>query len=286
MPVYLKIGVFLALLACPQLCLAQSMVNDMVNVAGRQRLLAQRMAAQACYITAGIEAAQMQAALKHDMILFEDSLENLLNGNEALGWPATQNPPVRSTLMRSKKMWEGMQRMLALPSEGTAMRPASLGALSSAADELTEVSNLATSALEQSMVMASANPLTTQLVNIAGRQRMLLKRMEKGLCMLSLDLKSEMHRSQLIETLDEFDRASFALAFTHPDFRIPAPPTPEIELSTELLFSNWVRIMPEFEWAATQEGTIADEILIEVAQTGAWMLENQNELVNLYARLD
>ncbi|MCU7873186.1 MAG: type IV pili methyl-accepting chemotaxis transducer N-terminal domain-containing protein [Candidatus Thiodiazotropha sp. (ex Lucinoma borealis)] len=74
-----------------------------INVAGRQRMLSQRVAKEALLAAQSIESRD---TVNKTIALFESSHQNLLNGNEEAGIEAISDPVIRGQLNSVNGLWE------------------------------------------------------------------------------------------------------------------------------------------------------------------------------------
>ncbi|WP_407925434.1 methyl-accepting chemotaxis protein [Geothermobacter ehrlichii] len=82
--------------------------NDaqIINIAGRQRMLSQKMTKEALTILAGLNVSSTRAALKQTRELFDTSLKTLIEGDRTLNLPATDNPEILAQLNRVNAIWK------------------------------------------------------------------------------------------------------------------------------------------------------------------------------------
>ncbi len=117
--------------------------NVELNVAGRQRMLSQKVAKEALFHSMGFEQKQeMQKTMK----LFESSLVSLINGNEAMGLAGAQNDEIKSQFLRVKTLWEAYASKL--NELGAGASPAALSQLSDDALTVLKESNQAVQLIE------------------------------------------------------------------------------------------------------------------------------------------
>lgn len=84
-----------------------------LNLAGKQRMLSQKMAKEAQLILRGVKTEEHQTHLREDMSLFERTLKGLLEGDEELGLPGTEEKSdIYEQLLIVKKIWEEYKPML------------------------------------------------------------------------------------------------------------------------------------------------------------------------------
>ncbi len=81
-------------------------VATTINVAGRQRMLTQRMAKEFLLICYGVDSAANRQNLSDSMGLFDSSLANLERGNEALGLIEPEGVDLRRALAESRNIWD------------------------------------------------------------------------------------------------------------------------------------------------------------------------------------
>ncbi|MCU7807172.1 MAG: type IV pili methyl-accepting chemotaxis transducer N-terminal domain-containing protein [Candidatus Thiodiazotropha sp. (ex Semelilucina semeliformis)] len=74
-----------------------------INVAGRQRMLSQRVAKEALLAAQAIESRN---TVNSTIVLFENSHKNLLNGNEEKGIQAVSDPAIRGQLDKVDGLWK------------------------------------------------------------------------------------------------------------------------------------------------------------------------------------
>ncbi|MEL6585420.1 MAG: type IV pili methyl-accepting chemotaxis transducer N-terminal domain-containing protein [Pseudomonadota bacterium] len=70
----------------------------MISLAGRQRMLTQRMAKDACEVWTGYHAEEGRADLEEHMVIFENSLKALRHGLAEAGVPAAPTPAIEKDL--------------------------------------------------------------------------------------------------------------------------------------------------------------------------------------------
>ena len=80
-----------------------------INMAGRQRMLSQKIAKEALLVAAQIE---QESTLKKTMQLFETSHQAILNGDTKLGLNATTDPEIKAQLKHVEKLWNDYKRVI------------------------------------------------------------------------------------------------------------------------------------------------------------------------------
>ena len=78
-----------------------------IDVAGRQRMLSQRVAKEAMMAAAGVE---QRSVVEKTITLFEDSHRDLLQGNAKLRIPAVTDGAIRDQLVKVEGLWRGYKK--------------------------------------------------------------------------------------------------------------------------------------------------------------------------------
>ncbi len=108
--------------------------NDsaIVNIAGRQRMLTQKMTKEALAINAGQQVAANREALQKTHQLFSKSHIGLLSGDAAMNLPATKDPTILAQMMKVDALWKKfelhVQTVIKEP-VGSSASKAAIGAL-------------------------------------------------------------------------------------------------------------------------------------------------------------
>jgi hypothetical protein len=81
-------------------------LGAVINVAGRQRMLTQKMSKEILLIALGVDPAANQKALQETKELFQTSLAGLVQGNTELGLPPTTSKPLLTQLRKVESLWK------------------------------------------------------------------------------------------------------------------------------------------------------------------------------------
>ena len=86
--------------------------STVINIAGRQRMLSQKMSKEAITIKSGLSVEKSRASLKETHDLFGSSLNGLINGNSGMQLPATKNPEILSQMRKVESLWKDFSRQV------------------------------------------------------------------------------------------------------------------------------------------------------------------------------
>jgi methyl-accepting chemotaxis protein len=116
-----------------------------INISGRQRMLAQKMAKEAILSAQGNKEAAL--VLGKSKALFESSLLNLIQGNASLGLAPTTNQAILAKFKDVEKVW--LKFSDGIENTSSEISPAQLKNISDDADALLKVSNDVVELLEE-----------------------------------------------------------------------------------------------------------------------------------------
>jgi len=80
--------------------------STVINIAGRQRMLSQKMSKEVMTIEAGLAIAKSRASLKETHDLFNSSLKGLLNGSSSMHLPPTSDPKILAQMHKVESLWK------------------------------------------------------------------------------------------------------------------------------------------------------------------------------------
>ncbi|NVK19214.1 MAG: type IV pili methyl-accepting chemotaxis transducer N-terminal domain-containing protein [Methylocystaceae bacterium] len=225
---------------------ADDSVNALkIDIAGRQRMLTQRIAKAACYIATYNDVDKHIRMLKDAIELFNQSHEALQYGDLNLGILGEDDPTVLRELQKIDEPWAllhfASRLLLDMPnypgSDIDMVAKFNVPALQQAHQTVMVMEKAyAEEATDQSSMLAA--------INLAGRQRMLTQKAAKEFCLFSYGYNSEENRAELHKTINAFDQALEDLKDGNPATNIPPAPTSEI-------YDHLLRIKADWQKART-----------------------------------
>ncbi|RLJ64827.1 type IV pili methyl-accepting chemotaxis transducer N-terminal domain-containing protein [Sulfurisoma sediminicola] len=185
-----------------------------INLAGRQRMLSQRLAKCWLQLGHGIQPGRSRNVLAQSAALFEEQMAVIAT--------LAPNADVRSIQSRVGEIWNSYRRLLARDPEPKAARELF---------ELNEILLAATDEITLAFEHAADSP-HGRWVNLAGRQLMLSQRIAKFYLFQQWGIHVARSRAGLAEAMREFATALTELA-------VPARAVPEIEHQLERVSRHW-----------------------------------------------
>lgn len=253
-----------------------------VNIAGRQRMLSQRMSKAACFILTGVDSEGHQGMLSDAYNQFVAAQDTLRFGNANIGLNAEDKPTVLISFGLVDEAWiKYAPAVEAVIAEGTtdAAQMATLNVLG------LEVLGIMNSTVGD---MASAYgadledlPMILAItIDLAGRQRMFTQKISKEFCLIDAGIDVAENTAKLAETLNFFNLTLTSLIEGFPGAIVPAPNAEILEKLGEVQ-SLWVE--PGAILAAVAGGApITAEARLVIAKDVELVLAAMNEAVGMY----
>ena len=171
-----------------------------INLAGRQRMLIQKMTKEALAVNESLEHVE---TLRETMELFDVTLQRLTHGEPRLGIPPTRDPAIRAQLDRVSRRWKPFKKRLeflirTLPEKNKALMYIKNNNL-----KLLE-------GMEEIVRLLEETGASRRHINLAGRQRMLSQKITKEAMLLNIGQGS---RALLDRSAALFDRTHRGLLY-------------------------------------------------------------------------
>ncbi|MEL7466120.1 MAG: type IV pili methyl-accepting chemotaxis transducer N-terminal domain-containing protein [Pseudomonadota bacterium] len=254
-----------------------------INVAGRQRMLSQRIAMASGLARLGIETGDNIEVVRIATAQFDAAQRALRTGSEDFGLPEETHPSVLSALQRSDVVWAEMGiAASSINSQGSVSR-----------QNFEDIAELNLKLLSRANIVVKklvkayseddrGNAGIGNAIDMAGRQRMLSQKMIKESALIGLGYRKGDNRDFLEETLTLFDESLFKLMYGDEGENIPEPPA-EVLAKFQEVEALWLDLYPLMDEIATLGRADAFE-LGELSVSAFDLLRLSNEAVGLYER--
>ncbi len=172
-----------------------TVASTVINLAGKQRMLTQKMSKEALLIIKGIEEEKNKKSLEQTIVLFDKTLHGLRDGDADLKLPKTKEETIVLEIDKGIKLWHLFQKFLDQVVEGKANKE-TLKAIEIANMPLLKVmSNIVH--LYEKKYGSDLSPNLAKTINLAGRERMLIQKMTKELLLIANNMESDTYIKSL-----------------------------------------------------------------------------------------
>ncbi|MCK4860383.1 MAG: type IV pili methyl-accepting chemotaxis transducer N-terminal domain-containing protein [Rhodobacteraceae bacterium] len=254
-----------------------------IDIAGRQRMLTQRIAKSICFIHHGEEVEMHLDMLANDHELFSDTLNILIEGGGEFHLEPEHDRRTLDELHKVAELWG--------PFDEKTVHIIATGVVSKEDEEyvdthdleLLNYSNRAVSLIEQTYANPNTlNMATAITLNIFGRQRMLAQRAAKDFCFISTGYKAAEERVDLQETQNIFTLSLNAIHHGLPEMGIAPPPTDEITAQLEIVAEIWGGMNEVFLSVIAGADPTVEQISF-IAMKSNLLQDAMNEAVHMYS---
>ena len=170
--------------------------GNVINLAGKQRMLTQKMSKEALFVAKGIDADANKANLVKTVALFDKTLKGLIDGDESLGLPKTTNPDILKQLNVVSELW--------IPFKAS-IEKGDLEAINKQNLPLLKNMNKAVQMYARASG-AKLDPEMAQTINLAGKQRMLTQKMTKELLLAANGIDADANKANAKKTFELFKK--------------------------------------------------------------------------------
>lgn len=275
-----KIWFTLVITFCLSLSLAVHAVTaqemgTVINLAGKQRMLTQKMSKEILLIAKGINVDVNQASLQKNAVLFDKTLQGLLNGDVDLALPKTEDPKIVQRLNKVAKFWKSFHDSVTAVVKGDTNREI-LENIAKQNVLLQQNMNKAVRMYAQSSG-SSLEPAIATTINLAGKQRMLTQKMTKELLLVANGIDVEENKIYLTETIALFDRTLKGLFDGDKGLALPGTQEPAIRTQLEIVQKLWKEYQPILDAI-----DISEAGLTKAAQLNLELLKQMNKAVAMF----
>ena len=225
---------------------SEESVNRKLDLAGRQRMLAQRMAKQLCYARSGVDVMENVEELQKAHGLFDSTHRGLVHGDDEQGLFEEGDASVIATWGDVDMIWAMADRTYEDMLSGEVVSPEDFANTIKVSSELVSRANDFVAQLRTvyGEHMGDVGHGGALLIDLYGRQRMLSQKLSKEVCLAAYGHDVDATRTELDATIAVFDNSINAFVDGLAIAGIPPAPSPEIEAQLRLARDIWVPVRP------------------------------------------
>ena len=253
-----------------------------VNIAGRERMLIQRVVKTACFSSLGIERSRNREELVAAQDLFVQSLEALQAGNPVVGLSPETSDDLLADFAAIEAEWIEVTGLAGAAISPTGISTDDLRSLDMVGLDLLEKGNAVVQQVSQTYGQQLEDlPLILSIsIDVAGRQRMLSQKMAKEFCLIDAGVDGDENRVRLAASIQVFNATLSGLQNGLSGMVIAAP-NYDIRQKLREVASLWAPIDVVLQSVA-DGAEITDEDRAAVVNNMDAVLEAMNEAVGMY----
>ncbi len=255
-----------------------------VNLAGKQRMLTQKMSKEVALIASGVDVSANVASLKASHDLFDKTLKGLRTGDEGLGLAGTSDGGITGCLDSVEGVWSKFGGSIAEITAAGSVSDEQLQVVATRNRPLLTVMNRCVKLFEKAVGDSGASAEIAMAINVVGRQRMLTQKMSKEFFLLSAGYKPDYQKGEIAKTIAQFDGALSGLINGDSVAGLPVAPSAEIKAQLEKVKGMWAPFKAVMEKAAAGEA-LTDADKKAVAAQNMPLLKAMNAAVVMYTKL-
>jgi hypothetical protein len=219
-------------------------LNYTINLAGKQRMLTQRMSKVVVLISLGIDSDEYSKKLDSYSKLYDQTLTGFKKGDDALELTATDNPEVLKEIDAVEKKWkpfyENVQKVV---KDGAKAKDAIDYIIKNSEDMLLVSNDLVTAFENSNKDLDYLSKFRLRVVNIAGRQRMLVQKMTKEKLLVH-EVKDASYKDKLKKSIELFDTSLTTLINGNKENNISKPTDAELKAQYDKVAKLWSKLKP------------------------------------------
>lgn len=214
-----------------------------IDLAGRQRMFAQRMAGLSCLVSLDIDAETHAREALGIRDQYRELLEDLRDGNAEVGIRAETDPAVKRAITEAMTPFNELSDLLSVFETRSTLATQRLQAISVSSSQVFDTAVTLASQVQssRSSALQDLTLIKSMIINISGRQRMLAEKAFKEFCLAQAGADTEKNLERLTETVRIFDNTLDALINGLPGMILP-PPNEAIKAKLEEVRSVWMPV--------------------------------------------
>jgi len=230
-----------------------------INLAGKQRMLTQKMSKEVLMVAKGVNADANSASLKKTVALFDKTLKGLISGDATLNLPATTNKDILAQLKVVSDLWTPFK---------TAIEKGDLATVASTNIALLKNMNKAVGMFAKASG-SKLSPEMAKTINLAGKQRMLTQKMTKELLLIANGIDVEANKANIKKTAALFEKTLNDL--------IAKCKKDDIKAQLNVVSKLWADYAP-----IVKNADVSADALKKADEMNIPLLKNMNKAVKMY----
>ena len=220
-------------------------VATRIDLAGRQRMLVERMASQFCYARSQVDTFDSLDELKASLELFHQTHSGFKRGDDSLGLFAEGDASLNKAWNQVNLLWVPVKGLYEQILAGEFVTEEDFALANGLTNEVRARANDMVARL-RAVYAENLNEGSgvgdALLIDLYGRQRMLSQKLSKEVCLVAAGYELDATKAELEATLKLFERSLGAFIEGLPVAGVPKPPTDEIAQQLAVANDIWTEI--------------------------------------------
>ena len=250
-----------------------------ITVAGRQRMLSQRLTAAVCLVMAGVDVAHRNNVAQASWKEFDAAVVGLAKGSEDIGVTPEINTDILAAIDGVSDIWKIVAPSLRQILAGDVSNY-TISAVLNENMTLLSTSNDVVQAFLRQYGKEAINQNLALTLDMAGRQRMLSQKMMKEACFIAVGLDADEMRISLQHSVDLFEASLGQLSHGASDVGIIAPPSQALSSQLETVKKLWVEYRKDLTEVANSKGRV--DLLKDLGTQSDAVLAAAHKAVQMY----
>jgi len=218
-----------------------------INLAGKQRMLTQKMSKEALMVFKGVNIENSLKGLKESSLLFDKTLKGLLEGDKSLNLIPSKNKKIETALRDVQKLWKPFYKRI--------QEVATSKNLTDKTFEYIDKNNLPLLKKMNDVVIlyaslgdkgASKLKMAND-INLAGKLRMLTQKISKDILLYQLKISPKKALKDLNESVKLFDKILNGLYNGDKELNLNGTKLPKILKQLDIAKKSWQESKPLIE---------------------------------------
>ncbi len=267
---------FLVLFSSSLFAISDKELAVSINLAGKQRMLIQKITKEALLIHANLDKSTNIDNLKKSTKLFDNILKGLISGNKSLGLVAIDDKSIQKQLKIVDDLWKPfhteIDKILSEKAKESSYKFLEKNNMT-LLKEMNKAVGMYSSQSRGNSKLKLAND-----INLAGKQRMLTQRMGKDLLAIKNNLDKDAHIKDFEKSKKLFSRTLKGLLHGDKELKLVGTKLPKIVNQLNVVDKHWKSMQPILDNALKGKD---EEKVITSLDT---LLDEMNQAVIFYTQ--
>ncbi len=259
----------------------ESKVAHEINLAGKQRMLTQKMSKEIILIALNVEPKRNRERLKKTSTLFDKTINGFLKGDSTLSLSATTEKPIIAQIEKIIKHWEKFNTHVKSIIKKKSIDTASLIYVINNNIPLLKESHKLVLLYKQNTtrILAPIEKDLRNIIDLAGKQRMLTQKMTKEKILIIGGLRVKENEKLLLSSVNLFDKTLKGLIRGDKDLGLPGVTNSDLKKQLLTVKSIWNELKPLYKKA-----DISNQELAIIIDKNLPLLKEMNKAVNMFEK--